>query len=187
MDKRQLRRRLMQTRQSLSLGDWREKSDRICAHLQAFPRFATAITRLAYFSSRQEPDLSPLFGDGRRWGFPRCVEKSLLWHAWKPGEALSQGMFGIFEPHAALALLEPQQVDLLLVPCVGCDRLGYRLGYGGGYYDRLLASPDWQNKPTIGIVFDFAFLPQLPVDAWDKPLDAICTEQGIFELTSHSC
>lgn len=181
MDKRLLRRSLLQTRQSLGEEDWRKKSDRICAHLQASPYFTQAKTILAYFSSRQEPDLSPLFEGTQRWGFPRCVEKLLFWHLWQPGEALQKGMFGIFEPHPDLATLEPQQVDLLLVPCVGCDRRGYRLGYGGGYYDRLLASPEWQNKPTIGIVFDVAFLPELPVDSWDKPLDAICTEMGLFE------
>ncbi|MHC5824929.1 MAG: 5-formyltetrahydrofolate cyclo-ligase, partial [Nostoc sp.] len=61
-------------------------------------------------------------------------------------------------------------------PSVACDYQGYRLGYGGGYYDRLLSLPQWQTKPTIGIVFDFAYLSQIPIESWDKPLQAVCTE-----------
>jgi len=72
------------------------------------------------------------------------------------------------------------QVDLLLVPAVACDRRGYRLGYGGGFYDRLLSQPEWQQKPAIGIIFDFARLPTLPFDPWDQPLTSICTEIDLF-------
>lgn len=70
----------------------------------------------------------------------------------------------------------PDEVDLILVPAVACDARGYRLGYGGGFYDRLLSSADWKSKPTIGIVFEYAYVSQLPVDPWDKPLNSICTE-----------
>jgi len=58
----------------------------------------------------------------------------------------------------------------------------YRLGYGGGYYDRLLSSEEWASKPTIGIVFEFACLPELPIEPWDKPLQDVCTETG-FRMT----
>ncbi|HEY9652178.1 MAG TPA: 5-formyltetrahydrofolate cyclo-ligase, partial [Coleofasciculaceae cyanobacterium] len=78
--------------------------------------------------------------------------------------------------------LEQAEVDLILVPAVACDRRGYRLGYGGGFYDRMLSSAEWGSKPTIGIVFEFAYLPRLPIEPWDKPLHAICTNLG-FKIT----
>ena len=92
---------------------------------------------------------------------------------------LQRGAYGIPEPHPTAPTLEPAQVDLILVPCVACDFRGYRLGYGGGFYDRLLSSGEWASKPTIGIVFEFAYLPQLPIDPWDKMLQSVCTETGL--------
>ncbi|HEY9675601.1 MAG TPA: 5-formyltetrahydrofolate cyclo-ligase [Waterburya sp.] len=176
--KAELRRTLLKQRQSMPVREWQEKSDRICSHLQSSPLFTRAQTILAYFSFRQEPDLSPLFTDTkRRWGFPRIENKSLVWHSWQPGESLQTGAYGILEPHPDCPTLQPNEVDLILVPAVGCDVQRYRLGYGGGFYDRLLSSDEWASKPTIGIVFEFAYLPQLPVDPWDKPLHSICTEQ----------
>ena len=175
--KTELRRMILQQRRSLSSSEWRQKSDRICTHLQSSSLFTQAKTVLAYFSVHQEPDLSTLFTNSKyHWGFPRCVGKSLLWHRWKPNEPLQKGAYGIFEPSPNSQILLPHEVDLILVPCVACDFLGYRLGYGGGFYDRLLSSPEWAAIPTIGIVFEFAYLPQLPIDNWDKPLKAICTD-----------
>jgi len=71
-------------------------------------------------------------------------------------------------------------VDLMLVPAVACDVRGYRLGYGGGYYDRLFSQPQWQQVPAIGIVFEYARLPSLPKDVWDRPMTGICSESGLF-------
>ena len=171
----------------MSAEEWRSKSDRICAHLQSSPLFTSAKTILAYFSFRQEPDLSRLFTDSsRRWGFSRCVGDALSWHIWNPGDTLQKGSFGILEPNSAVPKLESAEVDLILVPAVACDERGYRLGYGGGFYDRMLSSAEWVSKPTIGIVFEFAYLPQLPIDNWDKPLQAVCTEMGFNQIASRS-
>jgi 5-formyltetrahydrofolate cyclo-ligase len=163
----------------MRVEEWREKSDRICTHLQSSPLFTSAKTILAYFSVRQEPDLSPLFIDSSRcWGFSRCVGDSLNWHIWQAGDLLQKGRFGILEPDSAAPKLEPAEVDLILVPAVACDQQRYRLGYGGGFYDRMLSSTEWASKPTIGIVFNFAYLPQLPIEEWDKPVQSVCTENG---------
>lgn len=180
MQKKELRQALLKKRQSLLFEEWREKSDRLCTHLQSSPLFSQARTILAYFSFRQEPDLSPLFTTTRQWGFSRCVGKSLSWHLWKIGDPLLPGAYGILEPHPNSPLLQPEDVDLILVPAVACDVRGYRLGYGGGFYDRLLSLPEWASKPTLGIVFEFACLPQLPLDPWDQPLHGVCTDMGLI-------
>ncbi|MBW4659091.1 MAG: 5-formyltetrahydrofolate cyclo-ligase [Drouetiella hepatica Uher 2000/2452] len=191
VQKATLRRSLLQTRLSLAQKSWREQSDRLCVHLQSCDRFLQARTVLSYVSIRQEPDLSPLLHLPRqdlqkkdlqkKWGLPRCMGKSLSWHIWSPDRPLVAGAYGIPEPDSDCPTVDPEGVDLILVPAVACDRRGYRLGYGGGFYDRLLSSPAWSAKPTIGIVFEFARVPELAIDPWDLPLDAVCTEAGLYE------
>lgn len=188
VSKVELRRALLQRRLSLSVSEWRQKSDRIVSHLQASLLFTKSQTILAYFSFRQEPDLSPLFLDSkRRWGLPRCTNNALSWHVWTPTELhlWQTGAYGIMEPQPIVPTLEPDEVDLILVPAIACDYQGYRLGYGGGYYDRLLSSAPWASKPTVGIVFEFAYLQHLPIDSWDKPLQGVCTETGLLSFGSN--
>lgn len=181
-DKGALRRALLQARQAMPQRVWREKSQQLCSHLRGSDFFAQAQTILAYFSVRQEPDLSSLWetDSSKDWGFPRCQGTSLVWHAWLPGDATQVGAYGIREPYPDQPILAAEQVDLILVPAIACDAKGYRLGYGGGFYDRLLNLSEWQSKPTIGLIFESAYLTTLPVDPWDKPLQAVCTEMGFY-------
>lgn len=186
MNKVDLRRSFLHQRQSLSIAEWQFKSEQICTHLQAAPLFQRAKTVLAYFRTRQEPDLGPLFNSHpgncqRQWGFPRCVDQSLSWYFWSANSSLplQRGRYGILEPHPQAPQVDPDTVDLILIPAVACDMQGYRLGYGGGFYDRLLSLSAWANKFTIGVTFEFAKVPQLPYDIWDQPLKAVCTEAGL--------
>ena len=182
MSKNQLRQLLLQQRQQLPLSQWQEKSKLICNLLQSSTLFTRSKTIAAYFNFRLEPDLSELFTPARIWGFSRCVNKSLMWHTWRFAQPLQTNAYGILEPLPTAPILDPETIDLILVPAVACDVRGYRLGYGGGYYDRTLSLPVWAAKPTIGVVFDFAFLPQLPINSWDRKLGGICTEKELIIL-----
>ncbi|MGB7417016.1 MAG: 5-formyltetrahydrofolate cyclo-ligase [Thermosynechococcaceae cyanobacterium] len=182
LSKQQLRRQLLQQRQGMSLTDWQQKSDRICHHLRNSDTFEQAHTIFAYLSFRQEPTLQSLFDDHHQWGLPRCSGSELVWHHWHPTDLqhLERGQYGITEPRAALPTLSPAQADLVLVPAIACDAQGYRLGYGGGYYDRLLSR--WRSLQTIGIIFSDADLIELPTDPWDQSLTAVCTDLGFRPL-----
>src|SRR5689334_714019 len=132
MGKTELRRTLLKTRQLMSTAEWKQKSYLICQNLFNSSQFNQAKTILAYFSFRQEPDLSLLFTQtSQRLGFPRCVGDSLFWHHWTPNDTVKTGAYGITEPHPEASTIAPEEVDLILIPCVACDSQGYRLGYGG--------------------------------------------------------
>ncbi|MBR8831852.1 MAG: 5-formyltetrahydrofolate cyclo-ligase [Chroococcopsis gigantea SAG 12.99] len=180
MDKVRLRKELIKQRRSLPLSQWHCLGQQLSINLSNYPLFQEAKTVLSYFSFRQEPDLSSLFSLDKNWGFSRCVGDELSWHSWRDGEPLEINGYGIPEPSVKARLIGPAEVDLILIPAVACDSRGYRLGYGGGYFDRLLSSPDWAQVRTVGIIFDFAYLPELPIDPWDKPVNIICTESRII-------
>ena len=177
--KRDLRKVLLKQRQTLDEQQWQARSRKICQQLQTNFLFSEAKTVLSYFSFRNEPDLSSLWEvttRSKKWGFPRCVANHLSWYFWQPNQPLENNKYKIPEPLVTAVAVLPQTVDLILVPTVACDYEGTRLGYGGGYYDRFLSRPQWQNIPTVGITFDFAYLTELPRDSWDIRLDFVCTE-----------
>jgi 5-formyltetrahydrofolate cyclo-ligase len=100
--------------------------------------------------------------------------QTLSFHLWYPGCEMETDAFGIPKPKDT-EILTP---TLLFVPCVGYGPGGYRLGYGGGFYDRTLTS--LQPKPfTVGLGFAHGFIPDLEHEAHDVPLDAILNEHGV--------
>lgn len=113
----------------------------------------------------------------RRAALPVIAERHtpLAFHAWTPDSPMREGHHGIPEPASQEAIVP----DLLLVPCVGFDRDGYRLGYGGGYYDRTLAAWPGETLPvTVGIAWEACRIDDgvLAREAHDLPLDAVVTE-----------
>lgn len=179
-EKRQLRRRFLAQRQGMAPAVWRDRSGAIGDRLRGLDVLERATVILAYLSHRQEPDLLPLMGSSwgqtKIWGLPSCEGTRLIWHEWRAEDPLVSGSFGIREPLPDAPLVDRDRVDAILVPLVAGDRAGYRLGYGGGFYDRLLADPAWQRPPAIGIAFDFALVDHLPREPWDRPLQGLVTE-----------
>jgi 5,10-methenyltetrahydrofolate synthetase len=101
----------------------------------------------------------------------------LVFHAWSADAAMKPGRYRIPVPSEECAVVP----DLLLVPCVGFDAARYRLGYGGGYYDRTLAHWPRAARPvTIGVAFEAGKCDALPHETHDVPLDAIVTEAATY-------
>ncbi len=112
----------------------------------------------------------------RRIGLPviNKVDKTLTFYTWYPGCPMEEDAFGIPKPKDT----EIIQPTLLFVPCVGYGPGGYRLGYGGGFYDRTLAA--LTPRPfTVGLGFTNGFLSDLEPEPHDVPLDAILNDNGV--------
>ena len=180
MQKSSLRKEILQQRQALSETEWQTKSNLICNRLVSLPLFTQSQTIFAYFSFRKEVELEPLFHLKKKWAFPRCVGKNLVWHLWKPGEPLVKDKYGIKTPLKTSPIVSILSADSILVPVVACDRHKYRLGYGGGFYDRLMNRSSNLDINHIGIAFDFSCINLIPADSWDIKLDFVCTETEFF-------
>jgi 5-formyltetrahydrofolate cyclo-ligase len=112
----------------------------------------------------------------RKIGLPVVdkVHKTLSFHAWYPGCPMEEDAYGIPKPKDT-ELVVP---TLLFVPCVGYGPGGFRLGYGGGFYDRTLAT--LQPRPlTVGLGYSHGWLPELAPEPHDMALDAILNDEGV--------
>jgi 5-formyltetrahydrofolate cyclo-ligase len=124
-----------------------------------------------------EPDLRPWLQHlNRPLALPAVAGGRLLYRAWRPGQPLQPDDCGI--PAPAGPPLEAQQLDLLLVPALAVDQRGVRLGYGGGWYDRLRAEPAWRGVPALVVLPAACVCERLPADPWDVLFDGWLDERG---------
>ena len=134
-----------------------------------------------YFPIRGEPDLRAviaawLASDSRRVAaLPVTDGKVLAFHAWTADAPMRAGNFGIPVPAQGRAV----QPECLLVPCLGFDEQRFRLGYGGGYYDRTLAALI-PFPLVVGIAFEVARLQTIDPQPYDIKMDVIITEAAVY-------
>ena len=170
--------------------------------LSASPDAATAIARAAaaplaawlpsgshlglYWPIQQEPDLRELAQllperHNTPLALPAIEADQLLYRPWTPATALLPDACGIPAPigHSALA---PEQMGLLLAPALAFDQHGIRLGYGGGWFDRLRADPSWRAVPALAVLPAACRCAALPRDPWDVPFDGWLDEHGLHWL-----
>jgi 5-formyltetrahydrofolate cyclo-ligase len=129
------------------------------------------------------PLMRALHGQGRRLALPVIAEQArpLVFREWWPGKRMVPGVWNIPVPAEGETVLP----DTLVAPLVGFDGLGYRLGYGGGYYDRTLAA--MADRPlTIGVGFDLSRLETIYPQPHDIPMHLIVTEDGVSSLPDKS-
>lgn len=176
LDKPQLRRTLKERRRAIDHATKRAWDDRIGARVLAWWRANPGTALGVYWPLAGEPDLRPAYAElaeaGVRLALPVVLARdtALGWAEWVPGEPTVADTLGVAVP-AALRMVD--RPDALLVPCLGFDAHGYRLGYGGGFYDRTLAA---QPRPrTLGIAYACQ-LAEFEIGEYDIPLDEIVTE-----------
>lgn len=172
---------LIERRVSISAQNRAAWSERISRVLEAALPTASGALIGFYWPFRGEFDARPLLtelrGKGARLALPVVMEKGcpLQFRAWSLGDRLVRGVWNIPVP------AEGRAVDpgVLIAPLIGFDSAGYRLGYGGGFYDRTIASRPM--KPlVIGVGFALARLATIYPQAHDVPMDIVVTEEGAW-------
>lgn len=132
--------------------------------------------------------IAPLASRGQRLYLPVIgAARSLQFVPWQTGEPVQPNRYGIPEPTTHDEAIPPAQLDLVLVPLLGFDRRGNRLGFGGGYYDTSFAFLRDSARPTqpmlVGVGYAMQELADIQPQPWDIPLDYISTEHELIDCT----
>ena len=184
--KKALRQSFRAIRSSIPNHEKEELDARLIEQLSAHPYYREASVLLLFFPVRGEPNLLALaeiaLRAGKTVGFPisHPADHTMTFRSISDLSELRSGAYGIPEPPATGEILNGRADSLCLLPALAFDRSGYRLGYGGGYYDRFLA--DFSGK-TLAPTYERLLTDKLPINENDRPADGILTEKG--EVTLH--
>jgi len=176
MDKVSLRQQMLAKRRALEPDQAEVASQQIAAKVLQHTAFKNAHRILFYASKGNEVHTFPLIAQalelGKQISLPKAHESHLSLHPVSSLTELQLGNFGVLEP-VQLSEIKLEEIDLIIVPIVAFDSENYRLGYGKGYYDKLLAGSEAYK---LGLAYRFQQLAQIPHDPWDVCLDEIITD-----------
>jgi 5-formyltetrahydrofolate cyclo-ligase len=187
--KAELRARLRARRDAEPERDARSR--RILERAIELPQYRAARVIASFVGVNSEVNTAPLLeralADGKRVAVPWRDGVELRFTALDDLGDLVPASFGLREPAEPLRVdagreIAPEAIDLVLVPGLGFDRLGNRLGHGRGYYDRFLRRCR-RETPRVGLAFECQVVDQLPVTDRDEPLDLLVTESGVYRFT----
>ena len=159
----------------------RQSDAQLQARFLALPELETAQTVLLFWSMNYEVDTVPLIdtlsAEGKTVLLPRCLPKGELEiRAYRP-QRLVRHRYGMQEPDEGCAVADKTEVDLALIPALCYDSACYRMGRGGGYYDRFLKD---FGGITVGLCRETLLCDKLPRESWDCPVDFVLTEQNTY-------
>ena len=178
--KTSLRQNCKQLRLGISQSVRFESSLAICNLISSWQVFQFAEVILTYLPIKSEVNLYSLMEahPEKKWCLPRIIEadKNMIFHPYD-SQQLVHHRFGMDEPSPDLPAITPETIQLVLVPGLAYDLKGNRLGYGGGYYDRFLAS---YSGISLGITFETLLLEELPTGEYDSPVNYVVTQNKLI-------
>lgn len=183
IEKRELRKRILERRKQLSAEERREKSGKILERILCREAYRKAARIFVYVSMGAEVETQALieqaWQDGKQVAVPKTApERKMYFLPVQSFAELQKNSFGVYEPTGREEeAWIPEEGDLFLVPVVGFDAKKNRMGYGGGYYDRYFAKHRGFRK--IGLAFALQ-MQEIPTEETDIPLDEIITENGVI-------
>lgn len=192
MDKKVMRKEMLENRSKLTKKEIREKSNKIKEKLMGLEKFKEAQVIFSFISFGDEVDTHEIIKEslklGKRVGVPVTIpegRKLLVSELYDFDKELELGYYDILAPKEEyIREIHPKEIDVVLVPGVVFTPAGYRIGYGGGYYDRFFS----KNKDIykIGLCFDMQIADEIPIDLYDIPVDIIITEDRIIDCSKEN-
>lgn len=185
MTKQEQRSRALAARKAMPAAERAAASAAICAKLAELPALQEPCTVLSYRALSEEVELQALhealLARCCRLVFPVTLpDRSLAFYA---PRSWVTGRFGVTEPDVKTSLpVSPEEIDVALIPCVGFDEQGRRLGHGAGCYDRTL--PRCVKALRIAVAFEAQKLSAVVCDEHDLPMDRIVTEKALISRTA---
>lgn len=186
MDKKTLRKEILVKRSQIEDAYRRDAITCVTNKILNQPYFIDAQTIASFVSFRDEIDMSEInqaiLLQNKTLVLPYIsMEKhEMSFHVVTHLDELIKNDFGLFEPNPVIHNRMPiHQIDLILTPGVAFSTNGYRLGYGGGFYDRLFSELS-KATPKIGIAFDLQYVFEIPIDSFDQPITHLVTEKNSF-------
>lgn len=196
METQRLRRQIKAQRQQLSRQTLKLHSQKIFRLASNYKPFRQSQRIAFYYAMRGEMDSTPILQLALQAGKSTYLPilshypANRLWFApYSHSKKFTINCFGIPEPRFKhRQLIKPWALDMVFVPLIAFDRMGHRIGMGGGYYDRTFAyrklRSQLQGPKLIGLAHEFQLVSKLSTNPWDIPLDAVITEESIHKFTS---
>ena len=157
------------------------------SHLSEIPLLKIARTVAGYRATGGELNIDAALVASEQRGVqvtvPRIAGQTLEFVSWLGGESDMVGAFGIEEPIGGSTIALSVH-DVVLAPLVAFDAFGNRLGQGGGFYDRALASCGLERPTVIGVAHSFQQIREFPIFEWDQQVDAVVSDAGVMEFKS---
>jgi 5-formyltetrahydrofolate cyclo-ligase len=182
-----LRGRMRSVRRVLSKDACDERSAKLCARVLELPEVIAAKTVVGFAAFGKEPRLAlalrALDERGVITGLPRVEESGelLTLHRYRDGEPLEESGYGIVEPLQSAPRIAAADIDVIVVPGLCFDASGFRVGYGKGFYDRLL--PTLPRALRVGICYDHELLGELPSTSNDAPVHLVVTDARVLRIS----
>lgn len=181
--KDELRRRHRAVRGALPAAAREARSGAICAAVQRLPEWSRASIVLSFVSMRREVQTQGLnearWSEGKRLATTRMTDSfdDLELRLWEPETQLEESGMGFLQPPTSTPRVESADIDLVIVPALAVDGRGHRIGYGRGFYDRLLRR--MSHALRVAVLFDFERVPEVPTREEDEPVDVLVTDQRV--------
>ncbi len=185
--KTEIREYYLEKRHSLDPELRAQNNEKICRNMISSATFRYADIILMFYPKEDEIDIRPIadaaIAAGKKIAFPRCnpEDHSMVFHFITSFDQLEPGSYNIMEPKADLPAFDREQAEtanvVCIVPAVVFDKKGYRIGYGGGYYDRYLSG---FRGTKVGMAYRDFIVNSVPHGRFDLTVDVMMSERGLY-------